>query len=395
MNPLPEVEEDSKSGKRKVSQNGEHTLQATEKRKSSGKVFPTIPDDKEGRGNTGKSKKIAPEVEEKLESQRKRSLNVDYVKNLDDMIPKTQGPISAAKPHRTESEHKGEESTVLVIGICGGACSGKTFIVKSIRNYLREFNYDPTLIKERNYLLRIPVKDEELTPEIINNYDFDHYKSIDWKLFENTIKSLSEFKPFNCPRYSLFENRPIIKTKKLKPSKIILIEGRLFLNNEYLRNRTDFIIYLDTDSDIMLSRAIIKQTTLKKISLEEILKKYENFIKPNFEKFVLPTKQYADMVIYNFAGENYEVNGVNESSQFLKMVKDWITLQMFKIDGIDVTLTHGMKNVQGNVRKSSSGKTPSKDNLQKEKEDEHQKTGDQSGQASNERKGSENKAKLV
>lgn len=388
MNPVSEVEEDPKIGKPKMTHLPENTHQHHDKRKRSGTAFPPIPEDKDGRAGNIKSKRIATEEEETLEHQRKRSMHQDYVKNLDDLIPKSQGQISTTKSHRLDSDHKTDSSSVLFIGVCGGACSGKTYIVKSIRNYLRSCGYQPTLIKERNYLLKIPVKDEDLTPEIISSYDFDHYKSIDWKLFEQTIKSLSEFKPFNCPRYSVYDNRPIVKTKKLKPSKIILIEGRLFLNNEYLRNNVHFNIYLDTDSDIMLSRIIIKQTTIKKLSLEEILKKYESFIKPNFEKFVLPTKQYADMVIYNFAGENYEVNRVNESSQFLKMVKDWIGLQMLHSDS--------RKNTSDKIsssEKNSEEKTPSKSNLKED--DEHSKRSDQKIQVSQENKGSEVKENQV
>lgn len=276
----------------------------------------------------GRPKRLISEGEKQNEVARKKSYNEEYVKFLDAMMPKGNTSISSARVDRHDSEHKDPNNSVRIIGICGGAASGKTFIVKSIRNYLRSLGYQPTTIKERNFLLKIPCKDEELTPDIIAKYDFDSYKAIDWKQFEHAIKSLSEMKPFNCPIYSLFKDKPIMKTKPLRPSNILLIEGRLFLNNEYLRNMSNFVIYLDTDSDIMLSRIIVKNQVLKKHTLDTIIHKYTQFIKPNFDRFVLPTKKYADMIIYNFAGECYHPEEKMENFQFLTMIKDWLGLQI-------------------------------------------------------------------
>jgi uridine kinase len=278
--------------------------------------------------HANRPKRFISEDEKEYETARKRSMNEEYMKYLDEFIPKGNQSISSARVDRPEFEHKGSSSNVRMIAVCGGAASGKTFIVKSIRNYLRSMGYEPTTIKERNFLLKIPCADEDLTPEIIKQYDFDSYKAIDWKLFESAVKSMSEAKPFNCPIYSLFQDKPIMKTRKLRPSNIILIEGRLFLNNEFIRNRSNLVIYLDTDSDIMLSRIIVKNQVLKKHALGTIIHKYTQFIKPNFDRYVLPTKKYADMIIYNFAGEYYSPDEVQDGFQFLTMVKDWLRLHL-------------------------------------------------------------------
>lgn len=281
----------------------------------------------------GRKKRVISEDEKNYETARKKSMNEEYMKYLDEFLPKGSQTISSAMMDRPEADARAGADRVRIISVCGGAASGKTFIVKSIRNYLRSLGYEPTTIKERNFLLKIPVADEDLTPEKIAAYDFDCYQAVDWKLFESAVKSLCDMKPFNCPIYSLFKNQPIMKTKKLRPSNIILIEGRLFLNNEFIRNRSNFVIYLDTDSDIMLSRIIVKNQALHKhLSLDSIIHKYTQFIKPNFDRFVLPTKKYADMIIYNFAGEYYNPDEVQDGFQFLTMVKDWLGLQI-KQDG--------------------------------------------------------------
>lgn len=270
------------------------------------------------------------EEDETAKNSRKKSIKDEYAKALDELLPKKKQTASGFKIEIHENKPKKFPGRIKIISICGGAASGKTFVVKSIRNYLRTCGYSPTIIKERNFLLKIPVNDDELTPEIVSNYDFDHYKAVDWKLFELAVKSLSEDQSFKCPIYSIFDNRPIVKTKNLKTSNVLLIEGRLFLNNDFIRNKSEFVIYLDTDCDIMLSRIILKNQTLQKRLLEDIIEKYTRFIKPNFEKFVQPTKKYADMIIYNFAGEYYHPEEQKDGFQFLNMVKEWLDLQIKK-----------------------------------------------------------------
>lgn len=260
---------------------------------------------------------------------RKQSFKEEYVKALDEMLPKSTNFRFDLAEHEASSKSVSHNlEKIKIIAVCGGAASGKSFIIKSIKHYLRNLGYKPTTIRERNFLLKIPGSEENLSQEVIKNYDFDHYNAIDWKLFEEAIKTLSESRPFDCPVYSIFDNQPSIITKKLEPSNVILLEGRLFLNNDYIRNRCNFKIYLDTDQDIILSRTIIKNQKMKNIPLEEIISKYTQFIKPNFEKYVEPSKKYADMIIFNFAGEYINPEEQKKEFEFLNMIKDWLNFKI-------------------------------------------------------------------
>ena len=262
-------------------------------------------------------------------SSRKKSASSQFQKGLLDFMGEAKRD-STLKIEIHEHAKK-KSNNVTIISICGGAASGKTFIVKSLKNHLKNGKLQTTYLKERNFMRRIPVADDLITEEILANYDFDHYNAIDWNEFEQAVKKLSNDESYDCPIYDIIESKPITKTKNLKPSNVILIEGRLFLNNDFIRKSSDFIIYLDTDCDIILSRLIVKQQTIKHKKLEEIVRKYTEFIKPNYEKFVVPTKQYADMIIYNFAGQSYTDEEQQLNFPFLNMVKDWLNNRMKQV----------------------------------------------------------------
>ena len=85
-------------------------------------------------------------------------------------------------------------------------------------------------------------------------------------------------------------------------------------------------MFIDTDDDVRLSRRVLKnanKTGHAHVPLNELLKTYEEKTKPAFEKFIEPTKKYANTIIpnYGFSTEKLE-------------------LDKMAIQGVDVIITH-------------------------------------------------------
>jgi len=82
-------------------------------------------------------------------------------------------------------------------------------------------------------------------------------------------------------------------TEHIKPSNVIIIEGHLIFCNEELRKKMDLKVFIDTDDDVRLSRRVLRMSRKyphDKSFLVELLQKYENYVKPSFEKYIEPTK---------------------------------------------------------------------------------------------------------
>ena len=80
------------------------------------------------------------------------------------------------------------------------------------------------------------------------------------------------------------------------------MDGTLILQNEKIRNFLNIKIFVDTDEDVRLSRRVLKYIEEFKdfMSLEEFLDVYFSHVKPGFEKYIEPSKKFADIIIPNY-----------------------------------------------------------------------------------------------
>lgn len=71
----------------------------------------------------------------------------------------------------------------------------------------------------------------------------------------------------------------------------------MVLENQEIRDITDTKVFIDADSDIRLKRRILRDTKERGRSLESVLDQFIKQVKPMHEKYVEPTKKYADIII--------------------------------------------------------------------------------------------------
>jgi uridine kinase len=68
----------------------------------------------------------------------------------------------------------------VIVGICGGSSSGKSFITSWLKNKFKEINYSVQIIKEKNFLIPLENKQNLSQEEFLLMHDFDNYQAIDW-----------------------------------------------------------------------------------------------------------------------------------------------------------------------------------------------------------------------
>jgi uridine kinase len=114
------------------------------------------------------------------------------------------------------------------------------------------------------------------------------------------------------------------ETERVYPSNLIIVEGHLIFTNEELRNQFNLKIYIDTDDDVRLSRRVLKMAKNKNsiTNLQDLLYKYEKQIKPAYEKYIEPTKKYADIILpnYDFVIDPEDVDNVFTPSPLVELI---------------------------------------------------------------------------
>ena len=178
----------------------------------------------------------------------------------------------------------------LVIGIAGGTGSGKTTLMKNI---IQRFGDVVTVISHDNYYRR----HDELTYEERCLLNYDEPAAFETDLMTAHLDQLRQGNAIECPVYDFTVHNRSDETVTIVPKKVILVEGILIFADKALRNLMDIKIFVDTDADIRLCRRIKRDVNKRGRTLESVLTQYQTTVKPMHEKYVEPSKRYADLVV--------------------------------------------------------------------------------------------------
>ncbi len=177
-----------------------------------------------------------------------------------------------------------------LIGIAGGTSSGKSSIVKMIKEDLGE--YCATIEMDAYYKAFSNFSLDER-----KKFNYDHPDSFDSQRFFSDLKMLKDGLPVEAPIYDFVQYTRKAETRTINPHPVMIVEGLLVFWQEELRNLLDLKVFVQADSDIRLIRRIRRDTGERGRSIESVLTQYENTVKPMHERFIEPTMKYADIII--------------------------------------------------------------------------------------------------
>ena len=83
----------------------------------------------------------------------------------------------------------------------------------------------------------------------------------------------------------------------VQPSRIVVVDGILVLWDRALRERFDLKIFVDTAADVRLIRRLRRDAAERGRSAESVIDQYLTTVKPAHERFIEPSKRYADVII--------------------------------------------------------------------------------------------------
>jgi uridine kinase len=188
---------------------------------------------------------------------------------------------------------KFEDNKVIIIGICGGTCSGKSTISQKIK----EFYKDKGVIKINTDSYYKDHSKLSFNKRAVIN--FDHPKSIDFELLQSHLQALKNGEHVNQPVYSFKTHNRTGETTITEPKKVVIVEGILILSDTELRSLFDIKIFVHADSDERLMRRLKRDIAERGRDLDEVLERYQTTLKPMHQQFIEPMKAFADIIIPN------------------------------------------------------------------------------------------------
>lgn len=180
---------------------------------------------------------------------------------------------------------------MVIIGISGASASGKSLLANTIFDEVD--SVDINIISEDSYY-----RDRsDLSMAERTKINYDHPDSLEHDMLARHLTELRNGCEVEVPIYDYSAHSRAQETRKVKPTKVLILEGILLFTDECMRNKMDIKIFVDTPLDICLSRRIKRDVFQRSRTIESVLSQYEKTVRPMYLQFIEPSKRYADIIV--------------------------------------------------------------------------------------------------
>lgn len=201
---------------------------------------------------------------------------------------------------------------IFLIGIAGGSGSGKTTFAKKVMKSIS--SADSILLHMDSYYLPSQPK-SNYTPS--GKANFDHPNAFDWNLLRHHLSELKQGLNIKCPIYDFASSARTDEFEPLGPCKVVLFEGIFALYDQEIRDMLDIKCFLHVDSDIRFTRRLHRDVKERGRSLESVIAQYYDTVRPMYQKYLDPQRQYADFTV----GEETDVASLILSARIKQLLE--------------------------------------------------------------------------
>jgi phosphoribulokinase len=176
---------------------------------------------------------------------------------------------------------------VVLIGVAGDSGCGKSTFLQRLEDLFGEEFITVICLDDYHSLDRKQRKETGITAldPRANNFD----------LMYEQVKALKNNQAIDKPIYN-HETGELDPPERIEPNHIIVIEGLHPLYDERVRNLIDFSVYLDISDEVKISWKIQRDMAERGHTYDDILASI-NARRPDFDAYIDPQKQHADVVI--------------------------------------------------------------------------------------------------
>jgi uridine kinase len=178
-----------------------------------------------------------------------------------------------------------------VIGVAGGSGSGKTTVVRRIRESLGDDQVS-LLEHDKYYRDRSDLPFEERTA-----LNYDHPDSLETDLLVQHVEQLRAGDSVDVPVYDFARYERKEETTRVPARRAIIVEGILIFADPELRRSMDVKVFVDADDDTRFIRRLQRDISERGRTVQSVIDQYLGTVKPMHLEFVEPSKRYADIII--------------------------------------------------------------------------------------------------
>jgi uridine kinase len=178
--------------------------------------------------------------------------------------------------------------TPFLVGITGPSGAGKTELARHISRMLNA----QVLSLDSYYrdLAHMPLEQRA-------KQNFDDPAALDHELLIEHLNSLLCGTEVDRPVYDFAHHVRACDSDVVKPSKIILLEGLFALYWKNVRSLLGLKIYVTADDATCFERRLARDVRERGRTAESVRGQYETTVRPMAERYIIPTRAFADLVV--------------------------------------------------------------------------------------------------
>jgi uridine kinase len=178
-----------------------------------------------------------------------------------------------------------------IIGIAGPSCSGKTLLAARLAETLG--TQHTLVLPLDNYyrdLSHLPLEDRARA-------NFDVPDALDYELFLSHLSALTRGETIHVPVYDFATHSRTGGATIVRPERYIIVEGLLALHWPTVRGLFDLRVYVAAPDTVCLARRAARDVAERGRTPESVADQYARTVRPMAERFVLPSQQFADIIV--------------------------------------------------------------------------------------------------
>lgn len=176
----------------------------------------------------------------------------------------------------------------LAIAIAGSTGSGKSTLARDLAGTL-----DAAILHTDDYYRPL----DHLTYEQRCEVNFDDPAAVDLDLLESQVGRLLLGEAIAAPKYDFSRHTRFPDTRPVTPKPFVLIEGVFALCSPRLLSRLWMSVFVDTPEPECLRRRVVRDVRERGRTPEEVIARFTGHVAPSFRRFVLPTREFATLVV--------------------------------------------------------------------------------------------------
>ena len=177
-----------------------------------------------------------------------------------------------------------------IVGIAGGSGSGKSTFCGILKEKLGDLKVE-SIMADTFFKWPLPKMVSPMTGE--------------------------EMDDFNCPESIDYDglNQKVEEIKKNPEVQVLIVEGNGIFYHEKVRSQFNLKIFMDLEIEHRMYRRIVRNIAAGRGSMEDIADFYLKSARFSEQKYLIPTKRYADIVLN---GDNYDTIGLDAVQTYIR-----------------------------------------------------------------------------